>query len=155
MTGPRPGPHPDAQWQVWYQDTFDRECPRQVDVSGQGLVAGLAELWARHLFETVRADGSQGFSRFNLWWKQRSESVVIAGDWGGMVRLRKWLFGEKQRMSRGYVGEADAGLLLRIVTAHAHLTLAGQTSEPIFSAAMASADRKDFEDRLLVLRQED
>lgn len=45
--------------------------PRQVDLAGHGLVKGSIELWARHLFETVQLDGQQGFSRFNLWWKQK------------------------------------------------------------------------------------
>ena len=70
-------PAPDAEWEVWYQDLFDRECPRQVEVSGRGLAAGLSELWARHLFETVGVDGQKGFSRFNLWWKQPKKSVMV------------------------------------------------------------------------------
>ena len=49
-------PEPYAVWQVWYQDNFDRETPRRVEVEGEGLVLGLAELWSRHLFETVQAD---------------------------------------------------------------------------------------------------
>ena len=55
-------PAPRAAWELWYQDLFDRECPRQVEVRGQGLVQGLAELWARHLFETVQVDGQKGLS---------------------------------------------------------------------------------------------
>ena len=54
-----PDPAPEAEWQVWYQDTFDRECPPSVDVRGRGLVSGLTELWARHLFETVRPGGDR------------------------------------------------------------------------------------------------
>jgi hypothetical protein len=45
---------------VWYRDTFDRETRPSVDVRGQGLVEGLTELWARHLFETVRHGGGEG-----------------------------------------------------------------------------------------------
>ena len=81
-----------AQWQIWYQDTFDRETPRKVEVEGQGLVDGLVELWSRHLKETVTASGGSGFSRFNLWWKQEATSIVIEGSQEGMVRVRSWIF---------------------------------------------------------------
>jgi hypothetical protein len=145
---------PDAEWEVWYQDTFDRECPRQVEVSGRGLAAGLAELWARHLFETVRADGGKGFSRFNLWWKQERKSVEVVGEWGGMVRLRAWIFGGKRRLSKGYVEEAEKRLLMRLATVHSYLILAGQTSERILGAAQDAVNREDFERQLLSLEQD-
>jgi hypothetical protein len=124
-----------------------------MDIAGRGLVAGLAELWARHLFETVRSDGGEGFSRFSLWWKQKNQRVEIVGEWGGMVRLRKWVFGDKKRISRGHVGEADTGLLMGIVMAHSHLVAAGQTSESILAAAMISADSEDLR-QLLILGQD-
>ena len=53
-------------WQVWYQDTFDRETPRWVEAAGEGLENGLCELWRRHISETILADGGKGFTRFNL-----------------------------------------------------------------------------------------
>ncbi len=139
---------PDAEWEVWYQDTFDRECPRQVEVVGQGLAAGLTELWARHLLETVRVDGQRGFSRFNLWWKQKRKSVEVVGEWEGMVRLREWVFGDKPRVYKGYVGEGDQGLLMRLAATHGCLILAGQTSERILAAVKASTSREDFEKQL-------
>lgn len=141
-----PDPAPDTKWQVWYEDTFDHECPRRIDISGRGLVWGLTELWARHLYETVQANGRRGFSRFNLWWASRS--IEIAGDWQGAVRLRHWVFGEKTRIRQGYIESGDTGLLIKIAAAHAHLVSAGQSSEPILSTAMAAADRRDFERRL-------
>jgi hypothetical protein len=139
-------PVPDAEWQVWYEDTFDRACPRRIDASGRGLVRGLAELWARHLCETVQADGSRGFSRFNLWWAPRS--IQIAGDWQGAARLRHWVFGEQTHIRQGYVESGDTDLLRQLAAAHAHLVLAGQSSELILLAAMAAADRPDFKRRL-------
>jgi hypothetical protein len=139
---------PDAEWQVWYEDTFDRECPRSVDASGRGLVQGLMELWARHLCERVRADGGKGFSRFNLWWAQGS--IEIAEDREGAARLRGWVYGEVPRVRDGYVAGADARLLSRVAAAHAHLVLSGRrvASAPILDAAAAAADRRDFEARL-------
>jgi hypothetical protein len=79
---------PEAEREVWYQDTFDRECPPSVDVRGRGLVEGLTELWARHLFETVRPSGGEGFSRFHLRWKP-GRFVRIEGDQAGATRLQR------------------------------------------------------------------
>lgn len=147
-------PAPEAEWQVWYQDTFDRECPRQVKVAGRGLVRGLSELWARHLFETVQANGQKGFSRFNLWWKQKGQSIEVVGEWEGATRLRAWVFGEKQRPDKGYVQEGDEKLLSKVATTHASLALAGQTSEVILTAAKMSVSQENFEARLLNLQED-
>ena len=146
-------PAPEAEWEVWYQYTFDRECPRQVEVAGRGLVKGLIELWARHLFETVRANGQKGFSRFNLWWKQKGQSIEVVGEWAGLTQLRAWVFGDKQRSYKGYVQEGDEKLLVKIATTHANLALAGQTSEAILAAARMAVSRENFEARLLDLEK--
>jgi hypothetical protein len=148
MSEPSPAnPAPEAEWEVWYRDTFDRECPPSVDVSGRGLVRGLMELWARHLFETVRPGGGRGFSRFHLRWKPM-RSVEIEGDWEGATRLREWVFGSKAHSRKGYVEEGDTGLLEAVSVAHAHLILADRSCEPILATAAAAADRRDFEARL-------
>ena len=128
-------PAREASWQVWYQDMFDRECPRQVEVSGQGLTPGLMELWARHLFETVGADGKEGFNRFDLWWEQEKKSVNIVGSWKGMVRLREWIFGGKRQARKGYVGDGDVDLLTLIARMYAYLIAVGQSSEKILTTA--------------------
>jgi hypothetical protein len=148
-------PAPEAEWQVWYQDLFDRECPRQIEVAGVGLEAGLAELWARHLFETVGADGQKGFSRFNLWWEQTEKSILVIGAWGGMVRLREWIFGDKRQASRGYVKDGDQVLLEQVARVHSFLALADQTSEGILATAESSVSREDFVCQLLRLLQGD
>jgi len=137
----------DAEWEVWYQDTFDRECPRQVEVFGQGLVEGLIELWTRHLFETVRANGQKNFSRFNLWWKQESKSIEIMGEWAGAVRLRGWVYGDKRQRNKG-----NQGLLNRIASVHKNQILNGETSEKILAAVNESETREDFEGWLLSLQ---
>jgi hypothetical protein len=139
---------PDVEWEIWYQDTFDRECPRQVEIAGLGLAEGLIELWARHLFETVQANGQKGFSRFNLWWKQKGQSIEIVGAWAGLIRLREWVFGDKRQAREGYVKDGDEELLAKLAVTHANLILAGQTSEIILEAAGTSGSRKDFETRL-------
>lgn len=146
-------PAPNAEWQVWYQDVFDRECPRQVEVEGHGLAAGLAELWARHLFETVGVGGQQGFSRFDLWWVQVGKSVKVTGAWEGMVQLRGWVFGDKRQATKGYVAEGNQKLLMQVARVHSYLALAGQTSEGILAAAQRCESREDFERQLRILEQ--
>jgi hypothetical protein len=136
----------EAEWEVWYRDTFDRECPPSVDVSGRGLVKGLMELWARHLFETVRPGGGKGFSRFHIRWE--GSWAEIDGDWEGATRLREWVFGTKKHSRKGYVEEADAHLLEEIALTHAILISDNQTCERILAAAAAAKDRQDFEIRL-------
>lgn len=143
---PLSDPAPEAEWEVWYRDTFDRECPPSVDVSGRGLAKGLMELWARHLFETVRPGGRRGFSRFHLRWE--GNWTEIDGGWEGATRLREWVFGAKQHSRKGYVGEGDARLLEKIAITHANLISANQTCEQILAAAGAARDRQDFEIRL-------
>ena len=137
----------DAEWQVWYQDTFDRECPRQVEISGQGLVEGLTELWSRHLHETVQANGERGFSRFNLWWKQESKSIEVVGEWEGVVRLRGWVYRDKQQKNK-----KQTDLLKRIAIAHKNRILNGETSEKILATAKAKETREEFEEWLLSLQ---
>ena len=143
----------DATWELWYQDLFERDCPRKVEASGQGLVQGLAELWARHLFETVQADGQKGFSRFNLWWRQQQKSVEITGDWQGMARLRLWIFGNKRTTSQGYLDNGGKELLMEIAQAHSCLVMAGQCSELILEAAQNCTRREVFQEQLKNLIQ--
>jgi hypothetical protein len=138
-------PYHNEEWAVWYTDTFDRDSPPRIDVRGRGLVEGLAQLWARHLFETVRPDGQQGFSRFDLRWKQGR--VVIDGD-RGAKRLRGWFFGKKESSYKGYAAEADPTLLKKTALAHARLIGRQQGAEQIMAAALAAKDRSDFVARL-------
>ena len=143
-------PVPEAEWGVWYRDTFDRECPPSVDVRGRGLVSGLVELWARHLFETVRPGGAQGFSRFHLRWGQ-AMFVRVEGSWAGATRLREWVFGAKAHTRRGYVKAGDARLLVKVAVTHARLIVGDQAADQILEAAADAQDRPDFERRLAAL----
>ena len=132
-----------AQWKLWYRDTFDRECPPQIDAQGQGLRDGLIELWARHLFETVRPESGRGFSRFYLQWTPDGRAE-IKGDMEGARRLRKWIFGDQKHTRGGYVQAGDKRLLTRVATAHHQLLAAGQTSAPILALARTAASRRAF-----------
>jgi hypothetical protein len=141
-----PADDPAGEWKLYYRDTFDRETPLRVEVSGQGLIKGLKELWARHLFETVTPEGRKGFSMFHLRWEHGD--VRIAGEWEGIVRLRQWAFGTKKYLWRSYVKACDRTLLNALTSTHARLVLAGGSSEPILAAAAEATDRDDFVARL-------
>ena len=141
-------PFPEAEWEIWYQDTFDRECPRSIDVSGTGLVEGLVQLWARHLFSTVHSSGFRGFSRFNLFWKQEKKSIQLEGEWEGLVLLREWVFGEKETIRGHYLEEGDSSLLALLAWSHCQLLAKGRGGELIPRLAASSRDRRDFESRL-------
>jgi len=135
---------------VLYDDSFDRDAPSSVEVSGCGLVQGLRELWARYLFETVQPDGARGFSHFSLKWR---EGYVTAdaywdGQWDGAKRLRQWMFGDKRNTYEGYVAEADADLLESVARTHAHLVAAEKAAVHIQALATDAQSRADFE-RLL------
>lgn len=138
--------YPNEEWAVWYVDTFDRDDPPRIDVSGRGLVEGLAQLWARHLFETVRPDGQRGSSSFHLKWRQGR--VDIDGDREGARRLRGWLFGKKESSYKGYAAEADPALLKKVALAHAHLIERRQKAEQILAIAREAKDGTDFANRL-------
>lgn len=124
-------------WQVWYQDTFDREAPRRVEVEGRGLVEGLAELWRFHLREGVDEAGRPTFSRFNLWLVERGQSVRPADSPEGVARLRAWIFAG---------GEApDSRLLEGIAQVHARRLGEDPGGEGILQAAVRARDRAAFE----------
>jgi hypothetical protein len=137
-------------WELWYRDTFDRECPPRIELRGRGLASGLVELWARHLFETVRPEARLGFSRFHLRC-QPGGTVRIEGDLCGAARLRAWVFGPKQHTRRGYVAKADAALLRSLAAAHARLLRAGRDARAILDAAAKAGGRRDFETALAAL----
>jgi hypothetical protein len=134
------------EWAVWYVDTFDREMPPNLEVRGRGLVEGLVELWARHMFETVRPEGPRGFSSFDLRW--RHGRVSISGDEEGARRLRGWLFGSTVTSREGYVQISHRELLQRVAVAHARLTSRGESAEPILALARSAVDEADFVSRL-------
>lgn len=150
-------PVSNAQWQLWCQDTFDRETPRQVQVEGRGLVAGLAALWSYHLREGVDAQGRPTFLRFNLWWVRCRVSLEIARDSVALARLRAWVVNETRPAQNAAVEKGDRDLVSEIAAAHSRLIFAGgdapatDASRPILVAAKNAADRTDFSRRLAAL----
>ena len=133
-----------AEWEIWYQDTFDLACPRQLELAGRGLINGLVKLWARHLYETIQPDGSDGFSRFNLWWKQGACSIAITGDNTGQLKLRSWVFGEGRSGDQSYMEAADQDLLAIIAEAHSRLILINQKSDELTNLALLLKNKDAF-----------
>lgn len=134
----------EVEWELWYQDLFDRESPRQVEMRGRGLAEGLRELWARHLLETVQADGVRGFSRFNLWLRQEHISVEIVGDWGGQRRLRNWVYGQPRGSTSLELDEGGVALLDLIAETHQDQILIGASSQKILSLAKNAQSQDEF-----------
>jgi hypothetical protein len=135
-------PAAQTQWELWYQDTFDRQAPRQVEARGEGLAAGLRALWARHLLEGVTEAGQAGFARFNLWLPAREQALSLPTDHPALVRLRAWLYPPGAAAAQEPFQAADHHLLALIAAAHARLLAQGRTAEPILRAAAEAADGK-------------
>ena len=75
--GPLRDPAPEAEWELWYRDTFDMECPPSVDVSGRGLAKGLMEL-ATSL--GVALDESMRFIQADKAQRTNIPGIFAAGD---------------------------------------------------------------------------
>ena len=131
-------------WQLWYQDTFDREAPRQVEAEGEGLEKGLYKLWKRHLTETVMEGGGRGFARFNLWWVEAGKSLKVAGGWDAQVKLRDWVNKRGKIIGNGRKDQLDKGLLRIIASVHAILIRDGETGERILDAASKAESKAEF-----------
>jgi hypothetical protein len=154
-------PQPALRWQVIYTDRFDREMPPSVEVEGQGLVVGLAELWARFLLETVQLasahrDGkleeqpSRGFSEFQL--AAAGLRVDLDGSLLGAHRLKRWMFAQATTTS-GIVEGANANLLRLLADTHARAGAVDTAALAILDAAEAAVDEPDFALRLGQLRE--
>ncbi|MBA2538373.1 MAG: hypothetical protein H0V17_01955 [Deltaproteobacteria bacterium] len=153
-------PQPGLHWEVIYRDTFDRECPPSVEVEGQGLVRGLAELWARFVFETIQLastnrDGrleqvpTRGFSEFSL--QGTDLRVILDGSLAGGHKLKTWMF--DQPSASGIVADANASLLQLLADTHARAAAFEDAASAILDVAEAATDRADFEARLRKLRE--
>ena len=134
ITPPPDDPDPARRWEVWYSDTFDRETPAKVEVTGVGIVPGYVELWARFLFEGVqigsRHDGTAvrqvavaGFSDFSLDFVDgpAPRTVRITGDLAHALRLKRWIFGDVTSTTRGYLEEANLERLMHVARTHIRL----------------------------------
>jgi hypothetical protein len=145
-------PRPALRWKVLYDDRFDREAPVSTEVEGRGLVPGLAELWARFLFETVQTasshrDGgveeipSRGFSEFRL--IADDIHLEIDGSLAGATRLKHWMFPTPNRYL-GIVEGAESQLLRELAETHARAGSIEDAALAILDAAEAAADRAAF-----------
>lgn len=139
----------DSKWIIWYQDNFDYEYPRRIESTGEGILAGLKELWKLHLFETVQQSGQEGFSHFNLWWVRDKMSIRIVGSWDGQVKLRSWVCTGGMELKTTAKGtNFDEGLLAKIAETHWVLIQKGETSAALLDLARVM-DRDGFERYLL------
>jgi len=144
-------PDPETEWEIWYQDTFDRECPRQIDIAGRGLEDGLVELWARHLLETVTEIGGKGFSQFNLWCEGENIGIEIEGEWGGLVKICDWIYGGEAQAGKSGSARKDVDLFKLLAVTHKTQILKGGTCDVILALAVVAETREDFIKQLVKL----
>ena len=139
-----------AEWDLWYQDNFDLECHRKISRSGHGLIVGLIELWAHHLYETIQPTGFLGFDRYNLWWVQQNCSFEVVGDIVGQVKLRHWVYGDRRSGYAGCMEIADKDLLRILADAHSRLVIIDQKSDLIIEKVLQSDSKETFRDLLMI-----
>ena len=74
---------PAAEWELWYQDTFDADCPRQVELAGCGLGEAILALAAT---STSREDFAAHLSRLAV---PITIRVATQDDLGALARLNE------------------------------------------------------------------
>ena len=141
-------PQQDTPWQLWYQDQFDPDCPRQLEYAGQGLVAGLKTLWLHHLRDSVLPDGGSGFARFNLWLPQEKRSITIKSVSLGIKRLRRWVLQPDPVFDPTASGQSNEWLLRKIAQAHCNLIAKGLDEDKLCQIAVQSGNQSEFIDAL-------
>lgn len=134
----------ETKWEIWYHDNFDHDTPREKELAGTGLIQGLGNLWAQHLYETINSGGFIGFSRFNLWLNQQKVSIVIKGDLEGQGKLRQWVFEGRSAKHATPMQIADEAILNLIVQFHITLGLNDQSSARIIEMACSASGRDEF-----------
>jgi hypothetical protein len=137
-------PHQDTPWQLWNQDQFDSDCPRQLEGAGHGLVAGLKILWLHHLREAILPDGSVGFARFNLWLPQEKRSITIQSAGPGIKRLRHWVLQPDPVFDPSASGQPNQRLLSSIAQAHCLLIAKGLDEDILCQIAAQSKNMEAF-----------
>lgn len=132
----------NEDWELWYQDQFDWDCPRKIEVKGKDLVNGLRLLWQYHLHESITPEGQPGFSKFNLRLPLLKRSVEISAESSSLVNIRDWVLGLGENVPDP-LGR-DYGLLDLIGQAHYDLLIRGKNIDEIMRIAEASENRLDF-----------
>jgi hypothetical protein len=142
----------DAEWQVWYHDSFDHDASPTLNREGVGFLNGLIVLWSYYLSERVGVDGQFGFSDFSL--RCNDQFVFIREDDSTLsssltickqaLKLRLWIFGDAE-----YVHEpADKDLLKAVAESHQKLLSVGRSSAALFALASKCKDSHAFRESL-------
>ena len=135
-------------WEIWYTDTFDREMPPQLEVSGSGILEGLAELWSRTLEQSIGDNGYGTFTRFSLIWGgagiPRGGGSVPVDPFENppLLAIRRWRQEESDLPDA--LARAQARLLRRSLDAPDNT----QALDAILAAALAAEDLAGFKSAL-------
>lgn len=104
-----------VSWDLYYRDTFDRDCPPMVTKKGMGLAQALFYLWQYTLTEGIVQDGRRSFSGFSLdfapaieqlecarWLDLRSfyNSIDTFGSQKGLAHFRSYVYGEREQIQK-------------------------------------------------------
>jgi hypothetical protein len=143
----------NEKWELWYQDQFDWDCPRKVEVRGKGIMNGLRILWQYHLQESITPEGQPGFSKFNLWLPTLKRSIEISAESSRMAKIRDWVLGLGTSVPDPSWG--DNSLLDLIAQAHYYLVVGDQNEDEIVEMAAGSEDGIEFSRKLSGLIDQD
>jgi hypothetical protein len=149
----------EAEWQVWYHDSFDHDASPLLNREGVGFLKGLIVLWSYYLSERVDNNGQFGFSDFSL--RCNDQCVFIHGDGSSLgvsgtvckqhLKLRLWIFGDAE-----YVHEpADNDLLTAVAESHQKLLSVGRSSAALFALASKCKDSHEFRQSLSALTMDE
>ena len=124
-----------GRWRLWAYDYFDRELERSLELEGEGILAGLEELWRKTLEEGVQDDGRPTFTWFDL---------QLPEDW---ARIPRDPF-ENPELGRIRGWREVEGLIPMVAQTHlARLDSGG--AEWVLSAARETGSSGDFLRRLV------
>jgi hypothetical protein len=145
-------PGPASGWQLWYDDTFDREAAPALQDSGTNIVDGLYELWFHTLQEGILENGSASFSRFHLTWGNTSsirvDVFVDSFHNPSLLKLRRWAHLAPDHKNSEEHGKA---ILLRV--AQLHYELLQKSSRWRVSAIDWGAESKELLARMEVIKE--
>lgn len=87
-------PDHSTHWQLWASDTFDQDSVPGIQAKGEGILAGLYQLWLHTLAESIQENGNATFTRFHLTWSEepraRVDVYVKPFENHTLGKLRNW-----------------------------------------------------------------
>jgi hypothetical protein len=145
-------------WNLIYQDLFDRETPPMITKTGTGFKSSIFYLWQYTLSEGVTINGSQSLSRFYLQYPDSGQlesefafinfydnSINISSEKEVLAKLRNYIYGDKSRIEgRNNYSIAGRKVLSHIVDMHYNLLINSQDITEKISIGSSSSEVLDL-----------